>query len=542
MSGRRVLAVVIVGIWLAMVGWQARREYFQPEMAQLAEAALSLAPGTEFYTLRMGERSVGLATSRLDTVPDGFVLEDMMSLALPALGQRGTAQVRTRVDLSESLVMKSFRFSMDSEVGTFEAVGEVHGDTLLTVEVDAGGRQPQSLSYRLDQPPIFSAILPIRVAVGEELEVGKTLSFPVFDPSSLSTRRVDVRVLEYDTLVVPDSVSRNEETGEWVVAGQDTVPSWRIAEVYGGVQIESWIDEDGRIVRASSPMGFSMERTEYELAQQAQDRAAELAGSPMDEDVILSTAIQSDVELSSLEERDELRFRLTGVDLEGFDLSGGRQELRGDTLIVRREDWNALDAGYELPYPRMDLRETLQPEPLIQSDDERIVERARDIVNWGTTWDHDPRDAAMELTRSIYYMLEKRVTFSVPSAVQVLESMQGDCNEHTVLYVAMARALGLPARTAVGLVYVDGSFFYHAWPEVWLGEWVAVDPTFGQYPADAAHIRFVIGGLAQQVEIVRLIGNLQIEVLEESVASADGRDARPALAAAPGPAGEKGRR
>ena len=95
-----------------------------------------------------------------------------------------------------------------------------------------------------------------------------------------------------------------------------------------------------------------------------------------------------------------------------------------------------------------------------------------------------------------------------------LETRQGDCNEHTVLYVALARALGLPARTAVGLVYVNGAFFYHAWPEVWLDEWVAVDPTFGQYPADASHIRFVIGGLAQQVEIVRLIGRLQIEVVE----------------------------
>ena len=82
----------------------------------------------------------------------------------------------------------------------------------------------------------------------------------------------------------------------------------------------------------------------------------------------------------------------------------------------------------------------------------------------------------------------------------------------------MARALGLPARTAVGLVYLDGSFFYHAWPEVWLGEWVAVDPTFGQYPADAAHIRFVVGGLAQQVEIIRLIGRLNIEVLESTPA------------------------
>ncbi|MDX1567032.1 MAG: transglutaminase-like domain-containing protein, partial [Longimicrobiales bacterium] len=509
--GRKTLAVVILLTWVVLAGWKVRREYFQPELARIAEAALSLAPGVEFYQLSMGERTVGLATSRLDTVPDGFLLEDFLSLELPALGQEGTAVTRTRVALSPALVMEEFSFLLDSEVGTFEASGSVAGDTLLTARVDAGG-STQELSFRLERPPVFAAALPIRVAAGGSLAVGEELEFPIFDPSTLSTRTVEVRVLEHDTLVVPDSAVLDPSTGRWSVARYDSVPSWKIAEVLGGVELESWVDEDGRVVRASSPMGFSMERTEYELARQAQEDARGLASSPVDEDVILSTAVQSNVDLGAVEEHEELRFRLSGVDLEGFDLEGGRQELRGDTLIVRRENLDAVEAGYALPYPRMDLRETLQPEPLIQSDNEEIARRARQMVGWRPRDERDPEVVADRLTRGIYETLEKRITFSVPSALQVLESGQGDCNEHTVLYVAMARALGLPARTAVGLVYLDGSFFYHAWPEVWLGEWVAVDPTFGQVPADAAHIRFIIGGLAQQVEIVRLIGRLQIEV------------------------------
>ena len=84
-----------------------------------------------------------------------------------------------------------------------------------------------------------------------------------------------------------------------------------------------------------------------------------------------------------------------------------------------------------------------------------------------------------------------------------------------MLYVALARALGLPARTAAGVVYVRGRFYYHAWPEVWLGQWVAVDPTFGQFPADASHLRFVVGGLARQVELMRLIGQLRLTVVPE---------------------------
>jgi len=496
-----------------MLGWHVRREYFQPELARLAEAALSLAPGVNFYTLRMGDRAVGLATSRLDTVPEGFVLDDLLSLELPALGQTGTAVVRTRVDLSPSLVMKGFSFSLDSEVGQYEATGSVEGDTLLHVDL-VTGRSRQSISHRLPQPPIFAAVLPIRLAMGEGLEVGKRLRFPVFDPSSLSTRTVEVRVVEHDTLLVPDSAALDPETGRWAPAHYDSIPSWRIAERYGGVQVESWIDADGRIVRASSPLGFSMEKTEYELARQAQEDARDLAGSPLDDDLILSTAVQSNVDLGEVVNYPELRFLLSGVELGGFQLDGGRQTLRGDTLIVRQEVWGAIEADYEqLPYPRMDFNEYLQPEPLIQSDDEEIIDTAESLVNWRFMWDKDPKRVARVLTNEINRMLEKRITFSVPNAVQVLESKQGDCNEHTVLYVAMARALGLPARTAVGLVYLNDAFFYHAWPEVWLGEWVAVDPTFGQYPADAAHLRFVIGGLAQQVEIIRLIGNLNIEVL-----------------------------
>ena len=58
---------------------------------------------------------------------------------------------------------------------------------------------------------------------------------------------------------------------------------------------------------------------------------------------------------------------------------------------------------------------------------------------------------------------------SIPNALEVLQSKKGDCNEHTVLFNAFARAAGIPAKTVVGVVYLRGAFYYHAWSEVWLG-------------------------------------------------------------------------
>ena len=85
---------------------------------------------------------------------------------------------------------------------------------------------------------------------------------------------------------------------------------------------------------------------------------------------------------------------------------------------------------------------------------------------------------------------------------------------HDCIRRALARAAGIPTRMAAGIVYMESGFYYHAWPEVWLGTWTAIDPTFSQFPADATHIRFVTGNLDRQAEIFRLVGKLKVEVLE----------------------------
>jgi transglutaminase-like putative cysteine protease len=66
----------------------------------------------------------------------------------------------------------------------------------------------------------------------------------------------------------------------------------------------------------------------------------------------------------------------------------------------------------------------------------------------------------------------------------------------------------------VGVLYYRDGFYYHAWAEVWMGRWVSVDPTLNQLPADATHIKFVHGDIENWVELVKVIGSLQLEVLE----------------------------
>ena len=506
---RRHLAVVVLLCWIGVMGWLVRREYFRPHAELLSEAVLNVTPGATYYTLELGGEQIGFASSLVDTLSDTVRVEDQMLLRIPALGTVQRVEARTRVNLTRGLQLRSFEATLRGEDVRFAVEGLVHGDSVLSVEIESAGSR-QRYDLPLAEPILLPALLPLNLAFGGQLAVGRTYAVRMFDPLQLSERDVSVTVTAESVFVVPDSAERAGADAAWVAARWDTLHAWQVRQEMGGFQVEAWIDDLGQIVQASSPMGFTMQRTAFEIAfENFMRREPPALHLTSGSDLIRQTAIASDVPLAA-ETLSRLRIVVGGIDPSPFDLSGGRQVLSGDTLTITREDSALLKAPWRLPWKGKALDAYLRPEPLVQSDDARIQAQARQILGR----DRTPERLAEALVDWVYDALDKRITVSVPSAVEVLETKRGDCNEHTVLYVALARAAGLPARTAAGLVYVDGRFFYHAWPEVYLDDWVAVDPTFGQFPADAAHLRFTIGGLARQVELIQLIGRLQLHVIQ----------------------------
>jgi Transglutaminase-like superfamily len=509
---RRALAGVILLAWGGALGWLGLRQSSPPADDALSDALRTVPPGATYYTVALGEAAIGFASNTVDTVPDGITVDDRLMLEIPALGTINRTDLRTVAKLTNRLRLRHFEATLGSAAGSFLARGDVSGDTLLTVELVSEGNR-QQIRVPLTKPIVLPAYAPLRLAFGGNLEVGKTYSLETFDPLMLQERTVSFEILAESTLVVPDSAIFDSILGQWSPARWDTVHAWQVNQETQGISVTAWIDDLGRIVSARSVMGFALQRSPFEMAfynfrrrDRAQTQA--LLGNS---DIVRQTAIASNVILDR-EQPTTLRVRLGGVDLRGFDLDGGRQTLRGDTLEVRRETDRQIVASYRLPDGANTgaMAAFIRPEPLIQSDDPRIQARARQIIA-GT---HNPQRAAERLNTWVHDNLQKEITVSIPSAVQVLTTERGDCNEHTILYVALARAVGLPARTAAGLVYSGRHFYYHAWPEVYLGqEWVAVDPTFGQFPADASHLRFTIGGLARQAELIRLIGRLSLDVL-----------------------------
>jgi hypothetical protein len=334
-----------------------------------------------------------------------------------------------------------------------------------------------------------------------------------FDPVAMAPKPLTVTVEAESLFIVADSARFDDTRHRWMTARRDSVHAWRIA-TDGPSGLRAWIDDQGRIVEMTHALGFSLERTAYEIAFEnwRLDGGMRSHAVSPDRDILETTAIAASAPITG-KRATRMAVRLRGADLVGFSLAGGRQSLHGDTVTIAQEDTTNIAAPYTMPMPlamRMSFRHELGAEPLVQSTDQRIVQLAR-RVRGGT---RDPIVAAARINQWVHDSLKKTIAVTIPNAIQVFESRSGDCNEHTQLFIALSRAAGVPARAAAGLTRVGDKFYYHAWPEVFVGKWIAVDPTFGQFSADSAHLRFVYGGLTRQADLLRLMGALKIDVLE----------------------------
>ncbi len=185
-----------------------------------------------------------------------------------------------------------------------------------------------------------------------------------------------------------------------------------------------------------------------------------------------------------------------------------RYQEETSTLIVDPDATSADGTSYSVRSAIMDL----SPEQLRSADpnvpaelssmldlpadfSDSVRQTATDVVA-GATTPYDQALALQDFFRSsggFVYDLEIDSGHSDDAIESFLETRRGYCEQFAGTFAAMARAVGLPARVAVGFTWGDvdpdqpGVYQVrgrnaHAWPEVYLGAygWVGFEPTPGR--------------------------------------------------------------
>lgn len=478
----RLIKTGILLFWFVMLGLLVHRTYLRPTtvVALGVITEEGMRAGDEWFGIYQQGSKTGFAHTRTSIEGDAYRIAEESEMDILALGR--VQHIRTEITAytTRNFLLKYFDFTLATGDTSMQIKGAVVKKQLVLDIVTAGQTRTERLP--LTEPIYLTPnIRPAMTQLG--LEPGKRYRFRTFNPATMSTEDMLISIESRETIKVG--------YGEQVL--------YKLRQEFQGMEAYAWINQDGETIKEESPLGF-------QLRKETMAEAKKRSGTAPLVDIVSLVKIPS-AEIPDAGKVNYLKARLSGVNFGGFELDSGRQVWKDGLLEVRT---SPPGGAYRLPYGGAGQTANLAATALIQSDDPSIRAEARRIIRTAG----DARQAAQMLNEWVYNALAKQPVVSIPSAVEVLKQRVGDCNEHTTLYTALARAAGIPVRMAAGIVYMKNGFYYHAWPEVWLDEWVAVDPTFNQFPADATHIRFITGDLARQADIMKLVGKLKVEVME----------------------------
>ncbi len=454
----------------------------------------------EWMEIQMNGKKIGFSHQKATKDATGYRIESKAVMKMEVGGAEQDLSTSSAYFLDAEFRPLRFTYmqKMLNHRQFFEGV--VHGNE-MAVTVESAGAVSRKTVPLDDQ--VYVADTMSLLLGKKKLQGGEKYSFRVFLEPLLASETMNVEV---GKLMDLDADGQKAKV-------------FPVTMKLKGFHTVTYITPEGRVLREISPMGFvSRAVTEKQALDFPRERVS-FTG------LLAYSLISVEKPIERSDAVTMLRARVSGLDAPGLLPNDDRQKTVSTektagksgmawtaTLEVRKNRAeNITRAGRPASAAR--FGEFMKPTIEAQSDDPAIIAKAADIVGNET----GIYLAAVKINRWVFANVKKKYidTFS---GVATLKSLEGECQSHTNLFAALAKAAGIPVKTVSGIVYSAGykGFLYHAWPEVWAGEWVAMDPTFGQDVADATHIKLTDGDLSVQLQLFEFIGKIGVEPLEIS--------------------------
>lgn len=494
---RALWAVILAGLTMTCVGCSAlaylKGQETIPEPGEKGYGSLARFPFKEaWYGVYFQDDKIGYSHFRIEPAGENFKILSDSRWRVRLMNETNEVRTEEQVVVRPDLTLVSFEYNERKDDDVLRMIGHVENER-LQVTTSVGG-QTRKVELPLPGPVHPTTSLSLIPAL-KGLKDGKQYTVTVFSPKAHAFATLNQLVTRVHGEPGPN--------GE----------AWRVKTFTDKDGNPSWLNETGLTVLEQSFNGGLITMLESESA--AKEFAA---GESPAKDFASYSLIRVSKPIKDAENTQYLKVAMKG--LNGAQLpEDHRQSVtkpenseKNDevTIVVRRENADNLRHSGEKP-DRESLEQWLRSTAFIESDDELIVETARLVTSGSKS---DP-ERIRKLSSWIAKNVEDKPRDSY-SARSVLKSRVGECEAHTKLYTAMARALNIPTRMVRGLVYVkDAGFQYHAWAESYIDGWIAVDPTMDQVPADATHIKISAGtSRGNPASVARMVGKVEIEVLE----------------------------
>lgn len=396
-----------------------------------------------------------------------------------------------------------FTSQMDMSGQTIITRGDIDGDT-LTVTTERGGRRS---SRTTDWPK--EALL----AEGQRLKLldqpakpGTTLNFTGYDTSSQKPMDIKQTFMDYEEISVLGQTQRALHSVMNIKLGNNKLKT------------DAWMaPETQAMLKSSMPMmgmSFDMVLSTEARAKGQVDRV----------DLLNKSIITAPDGFNTIKPNHALVYT---VDLDEAQ-APVLDAIPGQTALpdAKKDDdqFTVLIDPQAQSTQQPPTDDDTQPSRWLEIKHPKVVAMAKKAAGNGGSDVTKMRRLEQHVRQHIN---QKNLSVGYASAVETIDSKEGDCTEHAVLLAALARANGIPARVVTGVAFAPEFagkkriFVPHAWVMAWVkqdGEsgWQGFDAALRQF--DAGHIAFDMGNGDPNdfFNGLNIIGNMDIQSINES--------------------------
>jgi transglutaminase-like putative cysteine protease len=338
------------------------------------------------------------------------------------------------------------------------------------------GVEQQRVTVALDAPVMTDA----EAFAGAKVRAGEAKAGDTLPLRELDLRARAARVSELSILPA------EEVEGE---AGPVRCTPVRQRDPASGAELTMWLDHDGAFVQLRDDQGNLYRRATRAKAEEMPVKPMEYPvttpATPTLERIFTARGLSVEVQLQGDPSR-----RLPDFPASPWSRAGAPRgsDAQGWTIPVELTAYD--DPAARATFADVDraaFARDLEPTLLMPCDHADLVRTAREVVGDADTL----REAARRLVRFVYSTLQKQSpTVADATALEILRDLKGDCSEHCVLFVALCRAAGIPARRCSGYTCLGTMWGAHAFAEIWVGAWIGADPTTGEVGQAARYVFF----------------------------------------------------
>jgi hypothetical protein len=442
----------------------------------------------QWFGIYVDNERVGFYRQKITESADGYRFEGDGSVRINVMGISRDVSSREAYQVAKNLTLRSFDV-MQSINGVSSHVFGKAGDGILRVKSENNGKiSEKQLKFKGElYPGPALNLFPLM----REVAPGKSFKATTFDAEEIKLKEVKINIL-----------------------GEDKTPDGQLAlkmrnNLYPFVNNDIWVDAQGNTLIESVREGLVTTKSED----------AKLLGPFVGSLAISKKDLIYDFSLVRVDPPIRDFVKLTGLaaEISGWSDAVPLLQEGGQVAEKSGEGRIVIKTGSVVPLSPAPVVATpkesyLKPAEKIESGAPEIAVKAKELA----AGKKDTREIAQVLAAWTADWLKDTVEDG-GSALTSLKDRTGNCQTHARLYTALARSVGIPTRFVSGLVYQEGKgFLYHSWTESFLGnQWIAVDPTYNQLPADPSHLKFFEGHTQEDMApIIAIIGRIRIVVLE----------------------------